>query len=240
MSKKHKHEEHENHERWVISYADMVTLLFALFVVLYALGEVKLAKLKELKQSLAFAFHFEGSGQTFEEGIHNKGDVGGDLIEGAMLLNAQKGAMREYLMDTLPEEYLETTGKSLNIELSDDTVAFTGPLSGFFQPRSRRLREDVHPWLTQLVEGAHKIASRIRIEIRTPELRIGRTKTGAPYYTMDLCLDRLGYLQTLISLMGDVKSTDLRHECVYDAGMSKAGNWEDTATITFAFTNPDG
>ena len=36
MARKHKHEEHQNHERWVISYADLVTLLFALFVVLYA------------------------------------------------------------------------------------------------------------------------------------------------------------------------------------------------------------
>ena len=36
MAKKHKHEEHENHERWLVSYADFITLLFAFFVVLYA------------------------------------------------------------------------------------------------------------------------------------------------------------------------------------------------------------
>ena len=73
MAKKHKHEEHASHERWVISYADMVTLLFALFVVLYAIGEVKLKKLKEVKQSLAWAFSFEGSGKTQEDGLFNKG-----------------------------------------------------------------------------------------------------------------------------------------------------------------------
>ena len=39
MSKKHKCPEFENHERWLVSYADMLTLLFAVFVVLYALKE---------------------------------------------------------------------------------------------------------------------------------------------------------------------------------------------------------
>ena len=34
MAKK-KHEEHENHERWLVYYADFITLLFAFFVVLY-------------------------------------------------------------------------------------------------------------------------------------------------------------------------------------------------------------
>ncbi|MDD9952315.1 MAG: flagellar motor protein MotB [Zetaproteobacteria bacterium] len=39
MGKKHKCPEFENHERWLVSYADMLTLLFAVFVVLYALKE---------------------------------------------------------------------------------------------------------------------------------------------------------------------------------------------------------
>ena len=60
MAKKHKHEEHVNHERWVISFADMMTLLFALFVVLYALGQQDLAKAKQLKNSIQWAFHIAG------------------------------------------------------------------------------------------------------------------------------------------------------------------------------------
>jgi chemotaxis protein MotB len=48
--------EHENHERWLISYADMVTLLFALFVLLFAISQVNQKKYEELSTSLAVAF----------------------------------------------------------------------------------------------------------------------------------------------------------------------------------------
>jgi chemotaxis protein MotB len=240
MAKKHKHEEHQNHERWVISYADMVTLLFALFVVLYALGEVKMKKLKELKKSLAFAFHFEGSGQTQEIGVHNKGDVGGDLLEAAMIVNPQRGDVKEYLLRTLPQEFEEISGKSLDIILSDDTVSFTGPLSAFFAPNSKRLRPEVHPWLTKLVEGAHAVASRVRIRIDTPQLRIGEARsTGAPYFTMDLCQERLSHLQQLVSLMATVAADQITHEFHYTAEYATIGNWEEMATITVAFSNPD-
>ena len=40
MARKKKHPEHENLERWLASYADFITLLFATFVVLYALAQV--------------------------------------------------------------------------------------------------------------------------------------------------------------------------------------------------------
>ncbi len=36
MARKKPHEEHENHERWLVSYADFISLLFEFFVVLYA------------------------------------------------------------------------------------------------------------------------------------------------------------------------------------------------------------
>ena len=37
-------EEHENHERWLITYADMITLLMVLFIVLFAISQVDKAK----------------------------------------------------------------------------------------------------------------------------------------------------------------------------------------------------
>jgi len=56
MAKKKKHEEHENHERWLVSYADFITLLFAFFVVMYAVSSVNEGKYRVLSESMVSAF----------------------------------------------------------------------------------------------------------------------------------------------------------------------------------------
>ncbi len=57
MARRRKHEdEHENHERWLVSYADFITLLFAFFVVMYSLSSVNEGKYKILSESLVQAF----------------------------------------------------------------------------------------------------------------------------------------------------------------------------------------
>jgi len=55
-NRRHIEQEHENHERWLISYADMVTLLFALFVLLFAISQINQKKFDELAVSLATGF----------------------------------------------------------------------------------------------------------------------------------------------------------------------------------------
>jgi chemotaxis protein MotB len=50
------HEEHENHERWLVSYADMMTLLMVLFIVLFAISQVDSRKFAALKTGLASGF----------------------------------------------------------------------------------------------------------------------------------------------------------------------------------------
>lgn len=56
MSRKHKHEEHMNHEAWAIPYGDLVTLLLALFVVMYAISSVNEGKFRAASASLSEAF----------------------------------------------------------------------------------------------------------------------------------------------------------------------------------------
>ena len=53
---KKKHEEHENHERWLVSYADFITLLFAFFVVMYSVSSVNEGKYRVLSDSLSSSF----------------------------------------------------------------------------------------------------------------------------------------------------------------------------------------
>ncbi|WP_233840701.1 flagellar motor protein MotD [Dyella sp. 2HG41-7] len=55
--RKHKHEDHPNHEAWVIPYADLLTLLLALFVVLYAMSSVNTTKYRALAQAISSAFN---------------------------------------------------------------------------------------------------------------------------------------------------------------------------------------
>ncbi|HEX5127585.1 MAG TPA: flagellar motor protein MotD [Rhodocyclaceae bacterium] len=56
MARRKHIEEHENHERWLVSYADFITLLFAFFVVMYALSSVNEGKYRVLSDSLVNAF----------------------------------------------------------------------------------------------------------------------------------------------------------------------------------------
>lgn len=56
MARRSKRFEHDNHERWLISYADFVTLLFAFFVVMYSISSVNEVKYKTFSDSLSVAF----------------------------------------------------------------------------------------------------------------------------------------------------------------------------------------
>lgn len=56
-------EEHENHERWLVSYADFITLLFAFFVVMYAISSINDGKYRVLSDSLTQAFRATDAGR---------------------------------------------------------------------------------------------------------------------------------------------------------------------------------
>jgi chemotaxis protein MotB len=64
MARRHKHEEHANHEAWAIPYGDLITLLLAFFVVMYAMSSVNEGKYRVLSDSLVAAF--QGAPKTME------------------------------------------------------------------------------------------------------------------------------------------------------------------------------
>jgi chemotaxis protein MotB len=62
--RRHEHEDHVNHEAWAIPYGDLITLLLAFFVVMYAVSSVNEGKYRVLSDSLVAAFR--GQPHTFE------------------------------------------------------------------------------------------------------------------------------------------------------------------------------
>ncbi len=75
------HDTNHPDERWLVSYADMVTLLMALFIVMFAMANVNTSKFKELKKSLANAF--SGPVKT----------GGGSILDGGSSDQAVQGAV---------------------------------------------------------------------------------------------------------------------------------------------------
>jgi len=57
MARRRQHEEHVNHERWLVSYADFITLLFAFFVVMYSISSINEGKYKMISQALIGVFN---------------------------------------------------------------------------------------------------------------------------------------------------------------------------------------
>ncbi|HHH36368.1 MAG TPA: flagellar motor protein MotD, partial [Gammaproteobacteria bacterium] len=100
MARKQKHEEHENHERWLVSYADFITLLFAFFVVMYAISSVNEGKYRVLSDALVAAFR---SSPKSLEPIQI-----GSLSKAPVISTAQENHRKPAMM-RLPKMYVSQT-----------------------------------------------------------------------------------------------------------------------------------
>jgi chemotaxis protein MotB len=80
------HEEHENHERWLLTYADMITLLMVLFIVMFAISQVDQRKFMALKTGLTAGF---GSPLDFLTGADAMLETGGSVAPDSVNLPGQ-------------------------------------------------------------------------------------------------------------------------------------------------------
>jgi chemotaxis protein MotB len=85
--------EHVNHERWIVSYADFITLLFAFFVVMYSISSVNEGKYRVLSMTLTTAF--QEAGRSLEpvqvgELSQQSGDLVGRENQSALIQTEQR------------------------------------------------------------------------------------------------------------------------------------------------------
>ncbi|EHY76231.1 flagellar motor protein MotD [Stutzerimonas stutzeri] len=131
MARRRPPEEHENHERWLVSYADFITLLFAFFVVMYSISSVNEGKYKILSDSLVGVFSQadrsvkpipigEERPRTTEPDISQVDDPSGESSAGNPTLDPLEliaQGMREAFGDLIANEQLTVRGNELWIEI---------------------------------------------------------------------------------------------------------------------------
>lgn len=109
MAKKKKPPEHENLERWLVSYADFITLLFATFVVLYALAQTDVSELSKIDESLQKAFSknsiLQGDDSILESGQNIMDSMNGNSFIQEL--------MTEYISQKYESQSFEQIEKSV-------------------------------------------------------------------------------------------------------------------------------
>lgn len=125
MAKQAEHEEHENHEAWVIPYADMLTLLFCLFVILWALANQSNAELSQYKD-LAARISAGFSGDTADVPPVLQG-AGTSIIDGApavgtVQVDTEKLAAAQAAFDEKVAEKQQNEQERKNLEEVRKTI----------------------------------------------------------------------------------------------------------------------
>jgi chemotaxis protein MotB len=157
VSKKRRPEAHEEHpdESWLLPYSDLMTLLLALFIVLYAVSSLNTAKAEALTQAFRTAFSDglnifnsatiiqTGEVQSYTDMTRNRNPVGRDKNKSQTDLQAEEQRNLEALQKQL-NEYIERNGLSTQLEtqLNYSELLITIRDNALFDPGSATVKPE--------------------------------------------------------------------------------------------------
>jgi len=172
MGKKHEvHEEHENHERWLVSYADFITLLFAFFVVLYAISSVDQKKVRQVESAVRWALHVKGTGGGGELPLFKEPDLGSTTLR---VLPSELGGPQQAKLVQVLRRLQRPGSDRLLVEVEGRKVTVRMPASQVFLPGGAELLPSAIPTIDLVMGELGALARPIRIEAHTDSTRARR------------------------------------------------------------------
>jgi chemotaxis protein MotB len=172
VARKKKHGEHVNHERWLVSYADFITLLFAFFVVMFAASNSDQKKAGQIAHAVQSAFNelavFEPSSKSapiFKDGTPASSAFSVvQIMDKAVAITTDERALKSQLEETLKEEL---DAKLVRIKQDSRGVTLSLDEAGFFDPGSAAVKEAGLPVLQRIAEKLKQIPQNLRVEGHT-------------------------------------------------------------------------
>ena len=177
MKRKKRHE-HVNHERWLVSYADFMTLLFAFFVVLFAAGQADKKKQAALAGAMQQAFRggvFDGRGAGAVPG-----SAGASWGSGSSMLEPglEEGLERALVRDRLKAAVAgEVAAGVVEIRESADGLTVSLRDAGFFASGSAVLRPQALEVLERIAAALPEAG--LRVEGHTDDVPIATEQYGS-------------------------------------------------------------
>lgn len=177
------HRHRVSHDRWLVSYADFITLLFAFFVVLYAFAKADQKKQVQVAESIETAFKslgiFPDSARKSSKGAEgednkDKPPVPMNIVMGEDVLSPAKvkddlNAIRKELSQTLSNQVATHT---VSIQMGRDGLVISLREAGFFNSGSATPKPETLPTLRRIAASLGKTPYDLRIEGHTDNIPI--------------------------------------------------------------------
>ena len=228
MSRRNKKKAHANHERWLVSYADFITLLFAFFVVLYASSQADQKKAAQVAASIKGAFQqlgvFTGSapsdiGIPGSPGILNPNltDAPLKVVKVASASEKDHGAaagfgvdvdaLRRQLETALGDEIRQ---HEVQMRVTPEGLVVSLREVGFFNSGDAELLDNGHATLTRIATILGGRGFEIRVEGHTDNVPVHNSRfksnwelsTARATTVVSLLIERHGFDPSLISAAG--------------------------------------
>ena len=222
MARKKKHPDHENHERWLVSYADFITLLFAFFVVMFASSQTDKGKQQQMQESVKKAMTESKFSATLVGILGGTPDENG---KGNAMLKGPGGTKADTTPIQQPPQVVELTPaldilkKELNSEIESGAmeVHLTGrglvvslQQAAFFPSGDDGVAPETHEAIGKVVKTVGSLPNPIRLEGHTDSRPIRNKRFQSNWELsaaraismMELLSEQFGIPQTRMAIGG--------------------------------------
>src|SRR5712691_7523760 len=157
---------HISRDRWLVSYADFITLLFAFFATLYAISSVDSQKLSTVAHALQVAFDDSAKGRSLASGQ-------GVLPENGVLLSGETERSSAEVQEKVSRELAEELA-SQRLELIVDRrgVTLSIPEAGTFAVGRDELSETAQQLVVRVANTLGGFSNAVRVEGHTDDVPI--------------------------------------------------------------------
>ncbi|WP_373988527.1 flagellar motor protein MotD [Duganella sp. BuS-21] len=169
-------DEPENHERWLISYADFITLLFAFFVVMYAISAVNIGKYRVFSDALGDAFGGKGAAERVNTEVPNLPIPNPALKRRTELLRKEKEQMTKLAQDLLSTLAPLVKEGKVRVTQNSRGVSVEINASVLFDPGDARLTSESTEALRAVASLLKADSHNVQVEGHTDNQPIGNTR----------------------------------------------------------------
>ncbi len=188
MARRKKHGGHENLERWLVSYADFITLMFALFVVLFASSQTDKAKAQRVAESVQRALdkgEFATAVATILTGSKTGLDKSNAMMKGAGAAQTETKAAPtpKQIAELLPSlEYLnkelekEIRAGKLRVHMEGRGLVVSLTEAAFFRSGDDAVLPAMYPSIDKIAEAIVALPNPVRMEGHTDSIPIHNSR----------------------------------------------------------------